>query len=85
MLGGICGAIGTADMMTEAVRRKQLGGLYCTDDVFVTREAIGMRQKAIGWINTGFLSIGLLCDPSLVVRLSLITNVLTHITKLKHF
>ena len=72
-------------MMTEAVRRKQLGCIYCIEELFVALEAIGMRQTAIGWINTDFLSIGLLCDPSLVVRLSLITNVLTHTTNLKHF
>lgn len=43
-----------------------------------------MGQAAIGWIDTGALSIGLLCDPALTGRLSIVTNEPTDTTNLKH-
>src|SRR5678815_1150817 len=55
----------------------------CFRKVLVTRRAVGMDQKAIGWIDPGALLIGLCCDPALIGSLSLVTNEPTEKTNLK--
>jgi hypothetical protein len=61
---------------------KELGCSHGSDYMFVTVRAIGRRESALIWINTGFLSIGLPCDPALVGHLSVVTNMLTHTANL---
>ena len=69
--------------MTEVAWRYRSGCFYRIEDVSVTRRAIGMRSRAIGWINTHFLSIDLLCDPALPG--TVVPNVLTHTANFKYW